>query len=450
MSYESNPQPIAASTGRRDHDTAYEGNPPPQKPPETAQDAQNPPDDELTLVVAGQRFTGWKGVRVGRGIEAFPSYFALTLTERLPGQPGLFAIRPGQTCRVMIGAVLILTGYIDTYRSKITVAGHTVSVTGRSKTQDLVDCAAGVKDGEEARAVMTFSAPTLLQLATDLCEPFGITVFEPDGEGTPLVSVGDGIPQFTIPLGETVFGVLEPKARWLRRLLIDRTDGNLILATVATGTPSKARSFTLPGNCEEAEVGFHTQERFTIYLPAAFPTDAGFSIAHTLGTTSANYFNPVKDEAAFKDLPRDDGKPRYRPTFVISDQNIDGIKLAEQQANWRKARDFGRSQAVTVTVSTWRDADGSVWLPNTLATVDIPILKLEKLTWVIASVEYRRDLKGTRAIVTLMPPEAFQLEPVLLTQFDPQIAQAVNEVLQRRTLLRANEAGQVSGTAGQG
>lgn len=418
------------SDGRRDRD-AYANPPPPPKKPSL-------PDDTLTLEVGGHAFTGWEDVRIVRGIELFPSHFALRLTERLPGEPGLFPIAPGQTFRLRIGSDLVMSGYIDSYTSRVSARGHQVSVVGRSATADLIDCAAGVTSGNESAATMTYSAASLYQLASDLCKPFGIGVTEPDGEGEPLVSIGDGIPQFTVPHGATVYDILEPQARLRQMLMLDGTDGSLILAKV--GTTKAASGLTLPGSCEEAEISFSKQDRYTIYLPISNPFDIARDVDAATGVHGSHYA-PVRDDAAFEGQPRLDGAPRYRPHFVISDQPVYGYRLAESLAKWEKSRRFGRSQIFTGLVSAWRDSAGHLWTPNTLAPIEAPIMKLTGRTWIISQVAFLKGGQGTRTAITLMPPEAFQPEPSLFFAFDPQIAQAVSEDLRSRAPVDPKPAG---------
>ena len=386
-----------------------------------------PPSDLVTLQVAGQNLTGWQDVRIVRGVELFPSYFSLRLTERLPGVPKSLAIDPGQKCKVMIGSDLVMTGYVDSYDARVSSNGHEISVVGRSGTQDLVDCGAGVTSGQESQSKMTFSSPTLLKLAQDLCAPFGITVTEPDGEGKPLVSLMDGIPQFTMQLGETVYDRLALLAQARQLLMLDGTDGNLVMAKV--GTKKAGSGFTLPGNVIEAQVRFSKQDRFSIYLPAFHTIDTAADQSQALGQPSGNFQKPVPDPAAFKGQPRHDGKDRYRPHFIVSDQMIDGVELAEALAKWELARRYGRSQTATALVALWRDSTGALWTPNTLAQVDMPALKLSGLTWIISQVAYLKEQAGTQTLVTLMPPEAFQPEPTFNLPFDPQIAQGLLEDL---------------------
>ncbi len=101
--------------------------------------------------------------------------------------------------------------------------------------------------------------------------------------------------------------------------------------------------------------------------------------------------------------------------------------MAERLAKWELARRYGRSQAVTAQVPLWRDSVGALWLPNTLAQVDMPVLKLQGRTWLISQVAFLKGESGTRTAVTLMPPEAFQPEPTFSLPYDPQIAQAFGQ-----------------------
>ena len=68
-----------------------------------------------------------------------------------------------------------------------------------------------------------------------------------------------------------------------------------------------------------------------------------------------------------------------------------------------------------------------------LAQVDMPALKLHNLEWLISEVTFIKGFgSGTRTMVTLMPPEAFQPQPSLDTPYDPEISSAMAKVLQER------------------
>ena len=69
-----------------------------------------------------------------------------------------------------------------------------------------------------------------------------------------------------------------------------------------------------------------------------------------------------------------------------------------------------------VTIDSWRDKDGKLWEPNTLIPVDLPTLRLPETELLLAEVTYMRDDYGTHARMTLMPPEAFTVQPYAFYQ----------------------------------
>src|SRR6195256_1471631 len=94
--------------------------------------------DELVLNVGGTQIRGWQRVLVTRPLNAIPASFDIQLTEKYPDSPDV-AVKPGDECTVTIGADLVLTGYVDQYAVTISPGEHTIKITGRSKSQDLVD-----------------------------------------------------------------------------------------------------------------------------------------------------------------------------------------------------------------------------------------------------------------------------------------------------------------------
>ena len=352
--------------------------------------------DELRLTVAGQHLSGWQQVRVTRGVERVPSDFDLLVTERYPGEARNVLIHPGDTCTVSAGPDLLLTGYVDRYLSGIDAESHTVRVMGRSACEDLVDCSV-IWDGYQ------LSATSLRDAAKQLAGKYGIAVRALDGDGP-------AIPQVNIQLGETPFELIERLARWSAMLVYDDPSGNLVLARV--GHESMASGARESVNVQRAQTTLTMDERFSEYYAYWFSINS----CNDLGTLDGNAQAVVKDEGLAK-LKRTDGQPRVRRRAVISEQPYGAENFAELRAKWEMARRMGRSQAVAVTVDSWRDARGKLWEPNTLAPVHIPSCKVRDQNWIIAEVSYLRSERGTEAALTLMPPDAFSPEPTILQPF---------------------------------
>lgn len=354
--------------------------------------------DDVTIIIGSQGFGGWQDVRVTRGAERVPSSFEITATERYPNQIGDVAIAAGSACQIMIGSDLVLTGYVDRVMPTVSAGSHAINIQGRSKLEDIVDCSVN-SDIFAGNQIQTSS---LLDLATAIAKPFGITVKSLTGDNIP-VSIGQaGQPLvFNASLAETGYEVIERVARYAQVLVYDDTDGSMILARAGAG--SMATGFEQGKNVQAASAAFSMDQRYSKYIPMLMSYEF---FGQNSGSDS---FPPVLDNTV----------PRYRPLVVISEQFGPNGYYAIQRANWEKARRYGRSQAVRIICDNWRDQAGNLWQPNYLAQINLPALKLQPIDpWLISEVTFSRDgERGTTAELTLMPQQAFTQQPIILLPF---------------------------------
>ncbi|WP_432731459.1 phage baseplate assembly protein [Variovorax sp. W6] len=351
--------------------------------------------DDLTIKLDGMELSGWQEIRVTRGVERLVSDFELAMTERFPGTVDVVA-KPGQPCEILLGDDLVLTGYVDRYIPEFTPTEHTVRLVGRSKCQDVVDCAA-VWPGSQ------LMNGTVLTIAKTLCEPFGISV-------NALDDVGAVIPQTNLNVGDTPFDVLEPMARLRGLLMYDDPQGNMVLSGV--GKTKAASGFAEGENVEAAGIAYTMDQRFSDY--------GAFRVKMLAFGDSGNEANLITDV-------QDPGVPRYRPKFLVADTNDGGFDIAIRRAKWEMVRRVGRSAAVHVIADSWRDSEGKLWTPNTLATVALPRLKLEPVTWLLSEVSFIRNPGGTHAHIVLMHPDSFIPQPFNYQPFPNDLAKAIEE-----------------------
>lgn len=97
---------------------------------------------EVRLMVGNQEWGGWKSYRISLGMQQLAGTFDLQLTERWAGQAARREIPEGAPCSVHFDNEVLITGYIDRVGPTYNSHDHNVSVTGRDKTCDLVDCSA--------------------------------------------------------------------------------------------------------------------------------------------------------------------------------------------------------------------------------------------------------------------------------------------------------------------
>ncbi|WP_227105131.1 phage baseplate assembly protein [Chromobacterium rhizoryzae] len=344
--------------------------------------------DDLTILTGNSRISGWTGIRVTRGIERFPSGFSVTMTERFADDTRDVVVKPGDPLQVLLGQDVVVTGYADRFAPSITAGQHSISLSGRGKCQDLVDCS-------HAWNGCQMSNVTVLAIAQGLCAPYGISV-------TALADVGAPIPQVNLPWGDTPYSVIEQHARYRQLLVYEDEKGNLVLAR-ATMPDKGGGNYPVIEEGKIIESGdsmFSMDQRFSEYVVRRLAVDMMSDVGG--GPDVLVSFS-------------DPGVPRFRRRSIIAETG-DGADFAVSKARgaWEAARRAGRSLQVNLTVDSWRDGFGRLWTPNTLVTVKAPSLRLQSVTWLVAEVTYRRDATGTHADLVLMPPQAFFPQPILL------------------------------------
>ena len=352
------------------------------------------PGDDVQLLLNGKIYGGWQDVRITRGIERLPSDFEIKLTDFYAYDASTLQVVAGEPCVVKIGADPVITGYVDAVMPSLSKDSHEITIVGRSKCADLVDCSAEWAGGQ-------ISGATALEVAQKLAAPYGITV-------DALDDPGKAIPYFNLMFGETPHDIIDRICKYSELLAYDDVDGNLLLARVSTR--QAASGFRQGINVMSASAVFSMHDRFSEYrcYPNAF-----------------NTLQELGDAGFLKSSQLDAGVTRHRLKVLIADMMGNGAAdVAQRRAGWEASRRYGRSYAVRLTTDNWRDKSGALYEPNTLVALDLPTLKITGRIWTISEVTYRKGDQGTLCDLVVMPPAAFDVAP---TVFQPGIPAEISQ-----------------------
>lgn len=338
------------------------------------------PQNIVRLTVNGADFSGWKKVSITAGLDRAARDFDLDVTSKWPAQ-GVAdiprRIRPGDVCRVYIGNDLVLTGYVDATPIRYDGKSVSVGVKGRSKTADLVDCAAINEPGQ-------WMNREPIHIASDMAAPYGVKVIS-QAKAKP-------VPDHQIDTGETVFESIDRMLPLRALLATDDSHGNLVLTGVGTGRCATA--LELGKNILSGNAGLDWKDRFRDYVTKG--QAAG---------TDQNYASAL----AVKALATDAAVGRKRIKIVKQAGELDDA-TALLLAKWMSASAAGKSLKTTYTVAGWRQSDGSLWLPNHLVRVRDSLIGFDT-DMLIGEVTWSLDESGTITQLTVAPPSAWELKP---------------------------------------
>lgn len=326
----------------------------------------------------GNLWQGWSKVSFSRSIEAIASEFKLELTtqwpEKLLSEHKIFV---GATCNLTIGNASVLKGYVDCVEIYFDSGQVSLSVSGRSRTGDLVDCSVW--------PMKTLKGLRIEEIADRLCSPFDIAIqLECD--------TGDPIRKYT-PHFNTVFHELDRLCAYRSVLKYPDAHGNLVLARA--GDQLLAGSLEIGRNISRVSEKFCMHEQMSEII--------------VLGQSPGGNSRTAKGHAQSEVLAQN-SSIRYRPFVIIADELGEGQSL-QQYADWQIRARSGHAQYVEVVTPTWRDEESNLYDINKQILFRDPIQNSIEPR-LIAATKFVLDETGYHAYLQLFPPTAFNLSPV--------------------------------------
>lgn len=340
-------------------------------------------NETVILRVNGREWGGWTSVRIAAGVERIARDFNVQITRSWPGDKNQAErqarIRNGDKVEVLIGDDLVITGWIEATPIRYDASSISLSIVGRSKTADLVDCAAKPSQ---------YSGRSIVQIAAELAKPFSVSVVDAGGTEGALQGV-------QADQGETVMDVLNKMLGLKQVLAYDNPKGELVLGGI--GVVRATTALVLGENILSGDTEKSIKDRFSEYQVSGMRagTDDDFGDA----TTTA-----IRAQSA------DAKVGRYRPTIIRQSGNATTATCgsrSEFEARQRAAR----TDEITYTVQGWRQGSGVLWQPNMLVVVYDPIAGFDNREMVIAEVTYQKDGNGTTTEIRVGPADAYLPEP---------------------------------------
>jgi prophage tail gpP-like protein len=344
-------------------------------------------DPVVELTVGGKRYGGWESVKISRSIEALAGSFSLSISEKWAGQDQPWPIGEGDECVISIAGVSVITGFIDRRSPTLEADTRSLTVEGRDRSGDVVDCSAQL-------GAWQFKNVNVLNLASKICEPYGVRVSLQPG----LVAESVTLPKkHSIDPGDTAAAALENLCRIAGLLAIPDGFGGLVLSR--TGTDRLATNLVEGRNILRGSATFDAAGRFRTY--------------EVMGSHKGRNDLSGKQAAGVKGTATDLNARDGRTLIIRPEHNVTG-SLAKSRAEWEAATRSARGDSVRVTVQGWVESVfDPVWPINHLVEIRSPSLGVNG-DMLIAGVTLTQDLSGgTLTELDLRNPKAFTPDPTI-------------------------------------
>ncbi len=340
--------------------------------------------DQIVLSAGGNVYEGWTKIRITRSLEAMAGSFDLELTHKWDGSDSKYKafmnpIKAGEPCVVKIGNDKVITGYVDDWVPSYDDKQVIISVSGRDKTSDLIDCSIIYPSGQ-------FKNQTFTQIAKTVCQPFGINVIVE-------TNVGGAFTKVQIEQGETPHELLTRLARQRGLLLTTNGEGDLVITRASTKRAGV--SLILGENIKAARGRFSWRERYSQFKVKGSGVDWNDAGPEVAGGIEA--------------IVRDSEIGRYRPLIIVNDE-ITTADGASKRGQWERQRSIGRSNSAEYTVAGWRiPQTGKVWNVNQIVPVQDEIVGLDEDMLINTIMFSEEEDSGRIAVIGVVRPDALNM-----------------------------------------
>lgn len=332
--------------------------------------------NQVSLRVAGSEYHGWLSVSVTSALQSLARAFSLSLTTQSRLDPKeQFKASPGDSVELLIGEDLVVTGFITKVSESYSGSNRQLTVEGKSKTIDLVECC--IPDG----ATYSYKKQTPFSIIKSVSAHYGIKVIE-EAKKQDLVDI-------TFPPEGKIADSFKALLKKVNLLLTDNAKGDLVLVCVSDAEQCKT-SLELGVNILSGSRSVDHSKLYKRYV----------LLGQGANSTSERSSKDLQLKAV-----AEDAEIRKRVNALVQTGNAIESQL---QARVRLIRDYSKANAESLfyTVQGWRQGDDKLWAVNSLVTVIDPNFGIKK-EYLIGSVEFSKSASGMTTKLGLVSPNAY-------------------------------------------
>lgn len=314
--------------------------------------------ENIRLEINGIRYENFVSISVRRSMESLCNNFSFVAT--IDDSLNQYPLKVGDKCVIYVNDIKVITGYIFTLNISYSASTHTIAVSGRDITADILD--SSLVDGIELRAPITL--PQAINRILSKNEITGIKVID-----NANVKAFSGSELVSGEVGQNLWDLIDTYCKKRQVFANTNEDGNIVL-TRANDQEFIPGSFIYnenefsgtQNNVLDADVNFDDTARFNTYIlkgqgnPSSLElSDNNFSFEEITDLTGQSKDNNI----------------RTGRITVSNSENADSAEELRQKAIWQNNLKRARAFSYNVTlVGFYADIDKTdIWRPNILVNV---------------------------------------------------------------------------------
>jgi prophage tail gpP-like protein len=290
----------------------------------------------------------------------------------------------GKKIEIYINGIIFMTGYIENFEISLTESEYQISISGREKTCDIIDCNNNLDKN-------TWFNQTLLLIAKYLCEPFKIDV----STYLPMQRINYA----AIEDSESIFDCMLKLAKQQNVRLNTLPNGNIEIVN----TQSNITHYFELSEVTNAKINVNLEDRYSDYICKSEYTSNKDDAWH-----KASVF--IKKKAT------DENVFRHRPK-VLSESNMTATEC-QKYANWEAQNRAAKSTKFSYSYPAWTK-NGKFIAMGDLIHFDGKVINLSD-SMIVDTINYKLESDSYSIFLTLLDKTLFNANPKDLIPMKPQ------------------------------
>jgi len=372
------------------------------------------PENKVKLVIDNKINEGWESVSIVCDLNSIARAFQLGITFDKPNGFSLWDYKVGKPVQLCIDDELILTGYIDQTPVMYDAHQRTVTIVGRSKTADLIDCCPYPSDEEIAKistrnkwwkygihpsgTVVSPAQKTARNWHNEQIEKIIATLIAPyDIRLISQVNSQEKKNNFSITPTDKIIDSIRNLVKNRDLLFTDDENGDLVIVKKQETATVNTPSLVLGENILKASIPFDGTKLYSHY--GVVGQDKGSNSSYGLNVCKSNNVVPGDNLVA--------DRARYIYEKAKGQSNS---KTCEKEASGNKHFANNQFYKSTYTVQGWRNVFGELWKVNTIVSVKDDFLdKTGSMPFLIQKVTFSlTNESGMTTELEVVPPDGYR------------------------------------------
>lgn len=343
----------------------------------------------INIEVDGTEYTNFTTATVNIALDTLANDFSF---EAVTQKDFFLPFKGGEACRILVDDEVVLTGYIESIEGNHSATSHSIAITGRDRTADLID--------STLSALNDIRAPiTLKELIERVIEHIGSDLKVIDNANPEPFNKAEDI---AVPTpGDNAFVFVEGYAQKRQVLLTSDADGNIV---ITNSEPTRSTGFIQhalnsdDNNVVNASWSYNAIALFNKYIQLGQQDPVALSFGDS---TSQDGVISQNSEAI------DDSIREGRQLAVVADKGFSKEQL-QKRADWSKKIRAVRSTVYSATVQGFRDQDKNLWAINQLVPV-VDIFADINREQLVNTLSFSFSASGSLTTIGFVEPDAYQL-----------------------------------------